>query len=118
MTLAWSISSYFAGSVGSRLPPGFAHDHPVTLVPGRGGLSQPDPGKAQLQPGYQVQLWLWGLLQLPDRTPATAGGESFTGPSASCPWVGAFSLEKRSPGEGAAPAGALALLHFRMLSVM
>lgn len=51
----------------------------MTLVPGRGGLSQPDPGKAQLQHGHQVQPWHWGLLQLLHRTPVTAGGGSAPG---------------------------------------
>uniref|UniRef100_A0A8I5TKV0 Periplakin/Envoplakin N-terminal domain-containing protein n=1 Tax=Pongo abelii TaxID=9601 RepID=A0A8I5TKV0_PONAB len=49
--------------------------HPV---PGRGRLSQPDPGEAQLQLGCQVQPCTWGPPWHPHRAAATAGGRGET----------------------------------------
>ena len=44
-------------------------------VPGRGRFCQPDPGKAQLQPGQPVQPCPGGPAWCPNGDAAAAGGE-------------------------------------------
>lgn len=91
------------GALGSAL------DHPLTSVPGRGRRRQPDPGKAQCQPGHPVWPCPWRDPWRPHGAASAAGGEKAP-PSPLHPLLGVGLAHGSGPrpSQTPGPAGALA----------